>query len=58
MVDCVFWSTTAGVSGAFMGFVFIGLSLCLTNIQTAISKVEAKLAGVDIEELSFASIHD
>ncbi|MCL0073112.1 hypothetical protein M1N91_02710 [Dehalococcoidia bacterium] len=39
-----------------MGFVFIGLSLCLTNIQTAISKVEAKLAGVDIEELSFASI--
>lgn len=52
MVNYVFWSTMAPISATFMVLVFVWLGLYLARIQRAISEVKAKLAGLDIEELS------
>lgn len=43
MVNSTFWSTMAEVSATFVGLVFVGLSLYLAGIRTAVSEMEAEL---------------
>lgn len=41
-VNTLFWTTIAQVSTAFIGLIFVGLSIYLKNIQTAVDEITNK----------------